>query len=219
MKAVATVEERRSGVTVVDLGAGTTTMTTYVRGRLVKLQTLTIGGRPLTQHVATALPVPFASAERIKLECATVGAAHVDKAVASTHRFDSGSKADLRQTLDLPLHSTAAMRGALSEIDSPQIDTVLRHVVEHVDAASTAAAHSGLVVLTGGGSQLDGVLGYAARILGRAVRSGRPEALAGIGSMGVPCFAAVSGLVAMAGRPEFGSPQFGSTSVTRRCVA
>lgn len=212
--AVTTPAERVHGVTVVDCGAGLTSITSFAGGRLMRVESVMVGGRQITQDVAAALQVSFASAERIKHEYASVHIAHAGVVDASTHRFNSGSNADMRQAPDLPVHSTAAMRGALSEIASLRIDNVLRHVADHLDAVSFTTAASGRVVLTGGGSSLSGLAAYAAQILGCPVRLGRPPAIEGLGvaSLGVaglgagrlPSFAAIAGLAGKGRRTDVG---------------
>ena len=216
---VTTPAERRHGVTVVDLGAGLTSMVTFVDGRPTRIATVCLGGRQLTQDVAAALQVTFSSAERIKHECATVAPAHAGEPDTSAYRLDSGSDADVRQATDLRSSGTAAMRGALHEIVAPRIDAVLRHVADHLDAVSVTTSESGCVVLTGGSSLLNGLPAYAAQILGRLVRLGRPPALAGLGSVGVAPFAALAGLAVMTGQAEFGQSAFGSTLAGHRRVA
>ena len=91
-------------------------------------KTVMLGGRQLTEDVARALQVSFASAERIKLECANVHFAHADKVDASSRSRHSGYKAEMRQASQLPVLSTVVTRAVLSEITFRRIDFVLRHV-------------------------------------------------------------------------------------------
>ncbi len=204
--AVTSEADRKAGITVVDLGAGFTSVVTFIGNRLARLETVTIGGRQLTQDVAAALQIPFASAERIKSECASVDPAHAVGRDAQMHRSAGGFLAD-----GLPDHSgvTSETRADLCEILSPRLEAMLRHVADHLDALPSIVADSGRLVLTGGGSLLSGLPAYAARLLGRPVRLGRPQPKAGqtswgIGPTALPPLAAAAGLAEMAGRARHG---------------
>lgn len=195
--AVTSEAERRAGITVVDLGAGLTSIATFIAGRLARLETVTLGGRQLTQDVAAALQIPFASAERIKTECASVHPAHVSGSDAYTQRIQDGFIADGHVASD---GITSETRAKLCEILSPRLDTMLRHVADHLDALPSVVADSGRVVLTGGGSRLGGLAAYAARLLGRPVRLGTPQAAPGMAPHLLPALAAVAGLAGMTGQ-------------------
>ena len=59
------------------------------------------------------------------------------------------------------------------------------------------------IVLTGGGAQLTGVEEVAQRVLGRAVRIGKPLRIAGLPEIATgPDFAAAVGLALYAARPQ-----------------
>src|SRR5262245_26921509 len=64
--AATTQEERRLGVTCIDLGAGSTTLAMFADGHLLSVDTVAIGGHHVTFDIARTLSTPFAEAERIK---------------------------------------------------------------------------------------------------------------------------------------------------------
>jgi cell division protein FtsA len=205
--AVTTDAERKGGITVVDLGAGFTSVVTYIGGRVARLETVTVGGRQLTQDVAAALQIPFASAERIKTECASVDPAHAVGGDAHAHRSGGGFIADGQP---VPAGVMSETRADLCDILSPRLEAMFRHVADHLDALPAVVADSGRLVLTGGGSLLAGLPAYAARLLGRQVRLGKPQPAPGQPSWGVaPAalapLAAVAGLAEMAGRARHGA--------------
>ncbi len=200
--AVTTEAERAAGITVVDFGAGFTSMVTFIKGRLVRLKTVTIGGRRLTQDVAAALQIPFASAERIKLLCDSIDPAHAVGGDAHEHRSGGGFI-----TEELPVSTGFETRADLCAILSPRLDIMLRHVADHLDGMPPTVADSGRLVLTGGGSLLAGLPAYAARLLGRQVRLGSPKPKAeqswGLAASALPALAVVAGLAEMAGRARY----------------
>lgn len=199
--AVTSEAERRDGIAVVDMGAGLTSMTSFVGGRLERLETVTIGGRQLTADVASALQLPLASAERIKQECASLASAHAETSDDAVHRLDSGQSVGGRSAATSSIDNATA-RATVCDILLPRLDTILGHVGDHLDATSVGRAGRGRVVLTGGSSQLPGLATYAARILGCPVRLGRPGAGSFQATAAVPSFAAVAGMAALAGSAD-----------------
>ncbi len=195
--AVTSEAERKGGITVVDLGAGLTSIVTFIASRLVRLETVTVGGRQLTQDVALALQIPFASAERIKTDCASVAIAHAEGMEAAWQPSRSGFNVDGRLAF---AGVGSEPRADLCEILSPRLDIMLRHVADHLDALPSVVADQGRVVLTGGGSLLSGLETYAARLLGRPVRLGSPQMMPGLGTAALPPLAAIAGLAEMASR-------------------
>ena len=63
--AATTAEERRLGVTVIDLGGGVTSVALFADSRFVHADTLPIGGHHMTFDIARGLQTPLSEAERI----------------------------------------------------------------------------------------------------------------------------------------------------------
>jgi cell division protein FtsA len=78
----------------------------------------------------------------------------------------------------------------------PRVEEILEMVRDRLAASPFAAEPRARVVLTGGASQLAGLPELATRILGRAVRIGRPLGFSGLpDSAKGPAFAAAAGLL------------------------
>src|SRR5207253_893727 len=65
-EAVLTPEERELGVALVDLGAGTTSVSVVHAGAIRHTAVLPVGGGHVTNDLAAALRTPFGEAERLK---------------------------------------------------------------------------------------------------------------------------------------------------------
>ena len=65
-KACLSDEERELGVALVELGGGVTNVSVFMGGMLVGLKSLAIGGRDITDDIASAFGTRRAEAERIK---------------------------------------------------------------------------------------------------------------------------------------------------------
>ena len=71
-------------------------------------------------------------------------------------------------------------RGALTRIIRPRVEEILELTRDRLAKSGFAGRVGKRVVLTGGASQLTGVVEVARRILGRNVRLGRPLGIAGL---------------------------------------
>ena len=94
-------------------------------------------------------------------------------------------------------------RTELIGIMRPRVEEILEEVRVRLDGAGFDHLPSQQIVLTGGASQIPGLDGLAARILGHRVRLGRPLRVQGLPqATTVPAFAASVGLCLFAAHPQ-----------------
>jgi cell division protein FtsA len=87
-------------------------------------------------------------------------------------------------------------RSALTRIIRPRVEEILELVRDRLNQSGFAAMVGRRMVLTGGGSQLNGIVEAARRILARNVRLGRPLGVSGMPEVAKgPAFAAAVGLL------------------------
>ncbi len=191
--AVTTTEERRLGVTVVDIGGGTSTLAAYVDGQFVHADAIPIGGQHLSFDIARNLQTPLEEAERIKTLYGTLLGAHSDE-----YEFFSYSSADSAEGGE---HQ--ASKAQLASIIRPRMTSILELVRERVQEAGVMPFAGNRIVLTGGASQLSGLSEFAANVLQCPVRVSRPAPVPGLSaSVAGPSFATVVGMVAALGLGE-----------------
>jgi cell division protein FtsA len=190
--AATTEDERRLGVTLVDIGAGVTTIAVFADGHYLYTDTLAHGGSHMTFDIAKSLATPLAEAERIKAVYGTMVTAGSDEHEVFSYSL-AGEPDGMRH---------ASNKARLRAILRPRVEMLLMHVRDRLDAAGMSPYGGGRMVLTGGAAQVIGLATFAAEVLGRPVRIGRPAMLAGApGSLNSPVFAAALGLVAAANDP------------------
>ena len=180
--AVTSEDERRLGVTVVDMGGGTTTLACFSDEQFLHCEVLATGGHHLTFDIAQNLRAPLAEAERIKALYASMVNAKSDVSDRFSYAATGEPDGGLRELT----------RAQLADVVRSRIESLLQEVVSRVRAAGLDG-HP--VVLTGGASQLAGLAASAARFFEVPVRLGRPQSLPGL-VVGAdnPAFAAVVGL-------------------------
>lgn len=186
--AASSEEERRIGVTCIDIGAGMTTMAAFTQGRLVFADALPIGGGHITHDIARALGASLAEAERIKAVYGSVISARSDEREFVTYRLDRAAGESGRTT-----------RAKLTEVVRPRMAGMLNLVGQRLLEAGVHEFAGDRIVLTGGSASLLGAATLAANVLGRPVRLGRPSALEGLdASLCGSAFATLAGLLAVA---------------------
>jgi cell division protein FtsA len=180
-------EETELGVTLIDLGGGTTTVALFRGGHCVHTDGVALGGHHITMDIARGLSTRLDHAERLKTLHASVFPGlkdDLDMIAVPAVGEDDG---------DLPYH---VPKSQLVRVVRPRVEEILELVRDRLKASGFVAEAGRRVVLTGGASQLTGLVELAGRMLGPQVRIGRslgvrglPEAARG------PSFAAALGLL------------------------
>ena len=179
-------DEADLGAAVVDMGAGTTTAAVFLGGRFMHSEGFALGGHNVTLDIARGLNASVADAERIKTFYGSV--------------LVGGS--DERDMITVPPvgdereQAQFVPRSALVHIIKPRVEEILEMVRDRLAASPFAAEARGRVILTGGASQMTGLSEFAARIIGRPVRIGRPLGISGLPDAAKgAAFAATTGLL------------------------
>ena len=197
--ATTTEEERAFGVTAIDFGAGTTSVSLFSDGRFVGAEIIPVGSQHITFDIAKTLQTPLSEAERIKTLYGTLVSAQSDEHESFSYPLAGDEDGASYQTT----------KARLTDIIRPRVAQILNLVRERL-AQNGASAYAGdKVVLTGGASQLLGSSEFTANELGRPVRLGRPSVLQGMtDSLSGPQFAALVGLASAAGQSSEGRADY-----------
>lgn len=184
--AASSEEERRLGVTVIDIGAGCTTLATFAEGHLVKVDAIPVGGGIVTQEIARSLHTPLEGAERIKSLYGTLVTAPSDEHEYFSYAV-SGEEGEVHRTT----------KAYLSEIIRPRVAYILDLAGERL--AAEGAADGERIVFTGGASEMTGMADFASSRFGVPVRVGRPQSWPGLPPLALhPQFSTVAGLLVAA---------------------
>lgn len=187
-------DEQKLGAACIELGAGSTNLSIFLRGHLIYADSSRLGGDHLTNDIASGLSMPAQSAERIKtLHGGAVATGLDDRDLIEAPQVGERHPSDRR----------TVSRSALIGVIRPRLEEILEDARRRLDEAGFEHLPGRRIVLTGGGAQLTGVEEVAHRILGRAVRIGRPLRVGGLPESATgPDFAAAVGLAIHAARPK-----------------
>lgn len=179
-------DERQLGVTVIDMGGGTTSIAVFFDNELIHTDSIPVGGGHVTNDIARGLSTPIAQAERMK----------------TLYGSTIASPSDDREIIQVPLigeassETTQVTRSMLVGIIRPRIEETFELVQKRLKDRGIDKVCGRNVVLTGGASQLTGVPELASQILGKQVRIGRPQGVRGLAeAVSGPAFSTAAGLL------------------------
>jgi cell division protein FtsA len=182
-EAVLTPEEREVGVALLDFGGGTVDMAIFFDGALRHTFVLPLGGGNITADVAVGLRIPAADAESLKIAsgCAAIQKVRRDELV------------------ELPgvggRQPRPIRRQYLSEIIEPRAEEIFTLLRKEILRSGFEEMLGAGIVLTGGGSRLDGLPDLGERVFHLPVRRGGPIGIGGVVEVvNSPTFATAVGL-------------------------
>ena len=182
-EAVLTDDERELGVALVDIGGGTTDLICLVDGSVCHTAVLPAGGDHLTND-AVGLSTPITEAEVLKV----------------SHGCVEPSLIDPEQAIEIPgiggRGPRLLARGRLCEILQPRAIEILDLVANELHRAGFLDQLNAGLVLTGGGSLVDGFPELTEQRFGLPVRQGQPIGIEGlIDIVSSPIYSTAVGLV------------------------
>lgn len=167
-------DERDLGVTVIDMGAGSTSIAVFSEGEPVFCSSIPVGGAHITNDIARGLSTPLPYAERLKtLHGSCLPSADDDLDLIDLQPIGDTDEND----------SVQAPRSLLVRIIQARMEEIFEMVRQSTTIVDSARLAGGAVVLTGGAAQLHGVTDLATHVLDKRARIGRPGGVAGLADM------------------------------------
>jgi cell division protein FtsA len=201
-------DEATFGAVVLDLGAGVTGIARFADGRLHELASVPLGAQHVTQDLAFGLSTGRTQAERLKTLYGSVLARAGD---ARQHLEVPGLGDPLRPPVQI------VSRARLTEIIRPRVEEILQLARARIDLGRLPVTGRRLV-LTGGGSQLEGVVELAEETFGMPARLGRARPFAAGAVQDLTAAATAVGLLRWATEDD-GGLTFGVSSPNRDFTA
>ena len=187
--AVLRADEKELGVCLADIGAGSTDLIVYSDGMVAHSGAVPVGGDHFTNDVAVGLRTPVAAAEKTKK-----GFGHV-----LVGRVPEGDEIEVPAVGDRP--PRLMPRRFMAEILEPRADELCELLSDHLRQAGVLELCNAGVVLTGGGSRLEGLAEICEQLLQKPVRVASPGALQDLPEeLAAPEFATVIGMAMYAHR-------------------
>ena len=192
-------DERKLGVTLIDMGGGATSMAVFIDDDIVHADVVPVGGNHITNDIARGLSTPIGYAERMKaLYGGVLAGADDDRETIDVRLIGEGEDAG----------ANPVPRSQLIRIIRPRVEEIFEMARARLEASGFADKAGRRMVLTGGASQLQGISGLAMQMFGKTVRLGRPRDIQGLAeATGGPAYSTCAGLLHYAQRRRAAPPE------------
>jgi len=167
-QAVLTDDEKELGVCLADIGGGTTDIAVFASGAIHHTAVIPIAGDQVTNDIAVALRTPTHHAEDIKIKygCALTQLANAEETIEVPSVGDRPPRRLVRQTL--------------AEVIEPRYEELFSLIQSELKRSGFEEMIAAGVVLTGGGSRMEGAIDLAEEVFHMPVRAGVPHYVSGL---------------------------------------
>jgi cell division protein FtsA len=159
--------EAESGCLLIDVGAGVSSFALYGAGNVRRSGVLAAGGGNMTGDLAVGLRIPRGTAEEVKIRWGLALASMASESEVVTIPAADGAGGEIRRQI-------------IAAIIEPRCEEMLSMIKSAVSNDPHYEAAGSTVVLTGGGSMIEGLEGVAQQVFDRPVRTGYPCGLGGL---------------------------------------
>ena len=183
-RATLSEDERNLGVCLVDIGGGTTDIAVFTDGAIRHTAVIPIAGDQVTNDIAMALRTPTANAEEIKVKyaCALAQLASSEDHIQVPGVGDRPARELSRQTL--------------AEVVEPRYEELFTLIQAELRRGGFEETIASGMVLTGGGSKMEGLVELAEEIFHMPVCLASPRSVSGLADIvRDPAYATAVGLV------------------------
>lgn len=166
--AVLDEDEKELGVSLVDIGGGTSDLAIFSNGSIYDTEVISIGGEHVTQDVMKGLCTSSADAETVKINhgCAKASMVSEDEIIEVP-------SVGGREPRELP-------RRRLCEIIEPRMEEIFRFIDHQIKQSGYGSEIIAGMVCTGGASGMKGTVELGEEILDMPVRMGEPWGVSGL---------------------------------------
>ena len=161
-------DEKELGAIVMDLGGGTTDIAMFFEGCIRHTSVVGLGGRNVTSDIAIGLRTPMDQAEQIKIQ----------------HGSAVHTKNERDEIIEVPdvggRPPRRISRAHLVDIVQPRMEEIFDLASQEINKSNFIHLMTSGLVLTGGGSLLQGTVELAEQIFDMPVKLGTPEKFNGL---------------------------------------
>jgi len=167
-QALLTPEEIESGVVLIDIGGGTTNLAIFYDGCIRHTAVISLGGRNVTNDLAIGLRTPVEQAEELK----------------KSYGCALASLTDPEEMIKVPgvgaREPREVSRSILAAIIEPRMEEIFSLALRELKKTSFSDILATGVVLTGGGSLLEGTEDLAEQVFDMPVKKGEVKGVSGL---------------------------------------
>ncbi len=164
-------DERRLGVILLDIGAGTTDLAVYFDDGVHHTAVISMGGAQITNDIAIGLRTPLEAAEQIKIRYGC----------ALTSLVGSEENLEIPGVGGRPARTVSQQ--VLAAIIEPRVEEILGMARDEIARLQGAEILAAGIVITGGSAGLRGITELAEQVFEMPARVGTPRHAEGVGDL------------------------------------
>ncbi|MBD3280058.1 cell division protein FtsA [Candidatus Dojkabacteria bacterium] len=215
---VLTATEKELGVALLDIGGGTTSITTFVEDAITYSGCVPFGGNNITSDLAIGLRVSLEDAEKIKVNAAELIKGGTSRSQLNREYDENkngeekkSKKKDVIDVSNLDIEGVKTVsKKMFDEIIEARLSEIFDIVIDQVEQSRDEIKLPAGVVLTGGSAMVPGVTQIAKKVFGVPARVGHPKGLGGlVDEINNPAYAVSQGLVLYGAQDEAGGKGVG----------
>ena len=155
-------DEMNLGSILIDIGGGTTDVISYANGSVLHTGVIPIGGTIITNDIAYRVQTSIEQAEELKQH------------YGSSNLNESNSDDDIVVKGVAGRNEFKISQKILSEVIEPRIREIFELVKSEIEKTNFNGDYTFGIILTGGGSKLDGILKTAYEVFNMPIKKGLP---------------------------------------------
>lgn len=178
-------EEKELGVALIDIGATLSSVSIFYNGAMIYSKVIPLGGNMVTNDISRIFSLSLSNSERIKI----INGQLIEELENSLSTIEVN-------TLGEDNESTEIIRKDLISVIKPRVFEIVNTLNELIIESSYNNIIANRVVITGGVSQMDGLLDFSSNIFNKKARLAKPQNILGLPeNMKSPSFSVVCSLL------------------------
>ena len=178
-------EEKELGVALIDMGSTLTSVSIFYNGSILYTKSTPLGGNMVTNDISRIFSLSFANAERIKI----INGQLIEELENSLSTIEVDILGEENESIEIT-------RRDLISVIKPRIYEIVNTINEIIIESKYNNVIANRVVITGGTSQMEGLLDFTSKVFGKKARLAKSKQINALPeNMKSPSFSAISSLV------------------------
>ena len=178
-------EEKELGVALIDLGATLSSVSIFHNGGILYSKVIPLGGNMVTNDISRIFSLSLSNSERIKI----INGQLIEELENSLSTIEVNALGGDNESIEIT-------RRDLISVIKPRISEIVHSINEYIIESSYNNIIANRVVITGGVSQMDGILDFSSNILEKKARLAKPQNIKALPeNMKSPSFSVVCSLI------------------------
>jgi cell division protein FtsA len=197
-QAVLTPTEKELGVLLLDVGGGTTSITTFQENALTYSTSIPFGGSNVTRDLAAGLRLSLDDAEKVKLNIDRLSkSAPAKEEKGKDEKGEKEDHKDIIDVSDLEIEGVKTIsRKMFNTIVDARMEETFELVRDNIMQSGYEFKLPAGIVITGGSADLPGITAIAKKVFGVPARIGYPRGLQGLtDDISSPAYSVAQGLI------------------------